>query len=154
MKNRHQRTIGLLGFMIAISPEVLKRIIFKQNRLQYFNQPFHIHRLEGAVLKSVEPFGISIRKVTDKIGRSVIHTIQKVAYLANNDITASPCHSGGKETGQQLIFLFIESMHKEHGIVLYVAGLFYVTDPLIEKGLNPHFSQKKSIRFLNLLADN
>src|SRR5699024_9550935 len=135
MKNRHQRTIGLLGFMIAISPEVLKRIIFKQNRLQYFNQPFHIHGLEGAVLKSVEPLGIGIRKVTNEISRLVIHTIQKVAYLSDNDITAPPGHSGGKETGQQLIFFLIESMHKKHGIVIYVAGLFYAPDPLIKKGL-------------------
>src|SRR5699024_6828886 len=145
MKNRHQRTIGLLGFMIAISPEVLKRIIFKQNRLQYFNQPFHIHGLEGAVLKSVEPLGIGIREVTNKIGRSVIHTFQIVAYLANNDITASPGHSGGKETGQELIFFLIESMHKEHGIVLYVAGLFYVTDPLIEKGLKLLYLFRRSL---------
>src|SRR5699024_5436522 len=90
---------------------------------------------EGAVLEALETPGIGIRKVTDKVSRSVIHAIQKIAYFANDHIAASPGHRGGKKTSKQLIFFFIESVHEQHGIFFDVFRLFNLFYPFIQKRL-------------------
>lgn len=101
--------------------------------LQEMNKIQEVGIVEGAVLKPQQIFQIMISVMKNEVMWSVIHSLQKLFRLLDNDCAIAPGKNGSEQPADLYVLFLCKKMRNTNGIVFYESGSIVLPDFAVEK---------------------